>query len=275
MANKGLQFEWAILYEAKRRLNASEMSADDKSLLKQSKDKRGNDKAVLNSASKMMKHIESLVPNNQTAKKACWKSFVKVSGGGAEPKTDILFKIGSKKYKCSMKYGKDIQLASGGINTSISYLNSVAETLRENKGISAKSSKELMSIFAELDENYNVGTKKQPEIKRLLNEVRAEGGLQDRLQRALGSGTSPDPAKEFIDFKEAVVLESMTGRATFGARNDRTANYILSDSELKPINAAYVKQVTSRASVRIRAKGRGKKEGIRYNEIVVSMDSTI
>ena len=91
----------------------------------------------------------------------------------------------------------------------------------------------------------------------------------------MGSATSPDPAEEFEAFKEAVVWESMTGRATFGARNDRTANYILSDSQLIPITAAYVKKVTSRASVRIRAKGRGKKEGIRYNEIVISMDSTL
>ena len=91
----------------------------------------------------------------------------------------------------------------------------------------------------------------------------------------MGSGTAPDPAKEFADFKVAVVQESMTGRATFGPRNVRTANYILSNSALIPITQAYINKVAARASVRIRAKGRGKKEGIRYNEIVVSMDSTL
>tara|TARA_R110000824_G_scaffold292565_4_gene480970 strand:+ start:9653 stop:10471 length:819 start_codon:yes stop_codon:yes gene_type:complete len=272
MANKGLQFEWAILYEAKRRLNTSEMSVGDKTLLQQAKAKRGNDKAVLNAASKMTKHIEGLISGSKVA---TWKSFSKTSGGGAEPKTDILFKIGSKKYKCSMKYGTSVQLASGGITSSVSYLKSVTKSLKETKGITNKSSQELLSIFAELDATYNVGTKKQPEIKRMLNVVRNEGGLQDRLQRALGSGTSPDPAEEFEAFKRAVVLESMTGRATFGPRNDKTANYILSDTKLIPITMAYVNQVTAKASVRIRAKGRGKKEGIRYNEIVISMDSTL
>ena len=67
----------------------------------------------------------------------------------------------------------------------------------------------------------------------------------------------------------------MTGEGTFGKRNDRTANYILSENKLIPITDKYIKTVANKASVRIRAKGRGKKEGIRYNEIVISMDSKL
>ena len=42
-----------------------------------------------------------------------------MSGGGEEPKTDIKFMIGTKKYKCSMKWGKSFQLTSAGIEKSI------------------------------------------------------------------------------------------------------------------------------------------------------------
>ena len=133
----------------------------------------------------------------------------------------------------------------------------------------------MIQIFAELDENYNVGTKAQPEMKRLMTQIRNEGGLQDKLQRALGSTKNPQPAEEFAAFKEAVVRESMTGQGTFGKRNDRTANYILSENKLIPITNSYIKKVAERASVRIRLKGRSSRNGVKFNEIVISIDSII
>ena len=35
-----------------------------------------------------------------------------MSGGGEEPKTDIMFSKGGKTYKCSMKWGDSYQLSS-------------------------------------------------------------------------------------------------------------------------------------------------------------------
>ena len=123
MANRGLQFEWAILYEAKNRLTAAERTPADNALMTLSKRNRGSAQEVLEAATKMIKVINDMATARE--RKKTWQSFVKVSGGGAEPKTDIMFKIGSKKYKCSMKFGKSIQLASGGLTSSIQYLTGV------------------------------------------------------------------------------------------------------------------------------------------------------
>ena len=273
MANRGLQFEWAILYEAKNRLTAAERTPADNALMTLSKRNRGSSQEVLEAATKMIKVINDMATARE--RKKTWQSFVKVSGGGAEPKTDIMFKIGSKKYKCSMKFGKSIQLASGGLTSSIQYLTGVLNNLKEDRAITSAHAKSLIQIFAELDENYNVGTKAQPEMKRLMTQIRNEGGLQDKLQRALGSTKNPQPAEEFAAFKEAVVRESMTGQGTFGKRNDRTANYILSENKLIPITNSYIKKVAERASVRIRLKGRSSRNGVKFNEIVISIDSII
>ena len=57
-----------------------------------------------------------------------------MSGGGEEPKTDILFKVGNKKYKCSMKWGKSYQLTSAGVDKSIQVFTKVLKKVAQDLG---------------------------------------------------------------------------------------------------------------------------------------------
>lgn len=52
MANRGLQFEWAILYEAKNRLTAAERTPADNALMTLSKRNRGSSQEVLEGRNK-------------------------------------------------------------------------------------------------------------------------------------------------------------------------------------------------------------------------------
>ena len=60
--------------------------------------------------------------------------------------------------------------------------------------------------------------------------------MTEKLQGILGSRKNPEGDKLFLAFKRELVRESLTGAMTFGASNDKTANYILNEKELKPIN---------------------------------------
>ena len=69
--------------------------------------------------------LELYLSNGERNRQDYFGSFKKMSGGGEEPKTDILFKVGNKKYKCSMKWGKSYQLTSAGVDKSIQVFTKV------------------------------------------------------------------------------------------------------------------------------------------------------
>jgi hypothetical protein len=65
----------------------------------------------------------------------------------------------------------------------------------------------------------------------------------------------------------------LTGELSFGKTNDKTANYILNEKELKPIDDKLVREISDLTYVRLRLKGRGKTStGIRLNELVVTIE---
>ena len=104
-ANKGLQFEWALLYYAKENISEEELNNNDKIIMNKAKQKMGT--SVLQDAKKVIDEISSRLGNNNRDK--VWRSFKKVSGGTPEPKADIYFKIGNTDYNCSVKYGPSYQ----------------------------------------------------------------------------------------------------------------------------------------------------------------------
>jgi hypothetical protein len=110
-------------------------------------------------------------------------------------------------------------------------------------------------------------------MKRMIEKAKKEGGLNERLQNILGSRRQPEGDKLFMVFKLELVRESLTGESLFGMGSDRTANYVMTDSQLKPIDAKLVNEIAKTTSVDIRLKGRGKtKEGIRLNEAVIRIE---
>lgn len=199
----------------------------------------------------------------------------KTSGGGIEPKTDLLITTTKKELKCSLKYGGDIQLSSGGIATTVKFLAGVLENLAADESYDSHKAIELMTVLAELDEQYgNLGkmTRQKADI-----EIGKAERYDQLLKNILGSSKTPKVSEEYQKVKLAIVEEAMTGKYTFKNKPKLSANYILSEKDIQFIDDDLIKKVADKTSVRIALKGRGKTmvagKEVRLNEIVVRFDT--
>lgn len=272
--DKGKQFEYAIMIAALSRLPSS-MMTDDPSLKLTYKDlmtKTNNGKIIeadVKLAAKNM--IDRIEPS--TNKSAFYKSFKQLGGGiggGGEPKTDVLFIKQGKKYKCSLKWGDKYQLSSAGISKTSEVLKKVLDESNQIGG--NKTRQEIAQFITEFENTLGTLPKKgeQAEMKRALER---NTHLKAKLEQFLGTRKETQVADAYKAFKDAIVYESLTGKLIFGKSSDKTANYILNEEELKPINDKLVRLVSDQTYVRLRLKGRGKtEEGARLNELVVTIE---
>ena len=100
MANKGLQFEHAVMYHAT-------VLVDNKSSDQQGAFEKAS-KAYTSIPSDIKTKANELVQQyaprstDLRAKQSYYGSFEKMSGGGEEPKTDIKFESGGTTYRLSL-----------------------------------------------------------------------------------------------------------------------------------------------------------------------------
>ena len=270
-ADKGKQFEYAIMIAALSRLPKEMMVNSIKTayadlMIKTAKG-TSIEKDVKQAARKMIDEIEP-----QTGRNNFYKSFKQLgggAGGGGEPKTDILFVLSGKKYKCSLKWGDKYQLSSGGISNTTEVFKKV---LANSKKIQGKTAKEIASFIVEF-ENTLGALPKRGEQNVMKAAIGKNTHLKEKLENLLGSRKSLEVADAYKSFKDEIVKESLTGQLMFGKSNDKSADYILNEKELKPINAALIKSVSDITYVRLRLKGRGQTDkGVRLNEIVVTIE---
>lgn len=217
--------------------------------------------------------VLGMAPSTESQRQDYFKSFKKMSGGGEEPKTDILFKIGTKKYKCSMKWGKSYQLTSAGVDKSVQVftkvLKKVAKDIRSNK-MDVNTLGNLQLVFEQIANKFenNTGTMDQATAKRLMSDVKKSGGINEQLQEILGSKKSPTGDAAYDAFKFELTKECMTGQILFNG-DDRAADHLFTEDGVKPITDGVVREVMAIAGVRLSLKGRGKKNGIRQNAISI------
>ena len=280
MIDRGKQFEFAVMKSAYSRII-------NPTLTKQSMLAFFNgqpiEASVQNAADKMMDRIGGsrgktiTIPFNPIppSNDPFYDSFILMGGQRPEPKTDIIFRKNGVKHRCSLKYGGRFQLSSAGIESTVKVMNDVLTKVSFSGGLGGLQVKKVASVLSELSEVFE-GPKRQekPIMDRLMREAKKEGGINEKLQDILGSRKLPDGSKVFQTFKEELVREALTGRIMFGANNDKTANFILTDSYLRRIDATLIREVASKTYVDIRPKGRGlTKEGIKLNEAVVRIES--
>lgn len=264
MANKGLEFEWCI-YHLIAKANPLKYKADsDAKKAAQVYATAGDD--VKNSA--------------QNAIKVVTKTYGKItavskkSGGGVEPKTDLIITAG-RKLKCSLKYGGSVQLSSGGIKNTVKFLTGVVSNLAKEEGVSKKQSQELLAMLSEMqNELGDLGSLPKYKAEKILKESEE---YNSALQNILGSRANPDVVEKYQNIKLAIIEEAMTGKFTFSGNPDLSADHILSETYIRKIDKKFITEVASRTSVRLALKGRGKKElagkEVRLNEIVVRFDT--
>ena len=263
--NEGLAFEWCI-YHLIAKVDPKKFAND--AVAKSAKTKYDlSPKSVQKNALNAIGFIEK--------KFGTITDVEKTSGGGVEPKTDLLITTARKQLKCSLKYGGDIQLSSGGIATTVKFLAGVLENLAADESYDSGKSMQLLSVLAELDAEYGDLGK----MPRQLADVKL--GKAERydqlLKNILGSSKTPKVSEEYEKVKLAIIEEAMTGKYTFKGKAKLSANYILSEKEIQFIDDALIKKVADKTSVRIALKGRGKTmvagQEVRLNEIVVRFDT--
>jgi hypothetical protein len=267
--DRGKQFEYAIMLAAYTRINNPSLGEENE--IKKLSMQPIED-AVQQAANNMMNVISPTLPTD-----AFYKSFKQLGGSSPEPKTDVLFVKNGQKYRCSMKWGDSYQLSSAGIQGTVNVLNNVLFKVAMSGDMGGAQVKEVAMVLDELSQTLGEGPKKQPQpvMKALLDQAKRSGGLNEKLQNILGSRKQPEGDRLFLAFKRELVRESLTGESLFGKGSDKTANYILNERELKPIDDRLINQIADKTFVDIRLKGRGKtKEGVRLNEAVIRIEPT-
>jgi len=261
--NKGLLFEWCI-YFLIRRVDPKKAKAD----------------SIFRQAST---HFKAAPPD---VKKAALKAIqvtekaygpitdVKKISGGDEPKTDLIIWAGNKKLKCSLKFGKAVQLSSGGVRNTVQFLTGVLDNVKNREGYNKKQITQIISTLSAFEKSHgDIG--KLP--RHQIDEEFAKAERYDELLKTiLGSRKQPKVSEEYEKIKIAIVEEAMTGKYTFG-QSDKSANHILNDKECKKIDKKFIEKIADMTSVRLALKGRGKEviagEVVRLNEIVVRFDT--
>lgn len=269
--DKGKQFEYAIMLAAYSKLEKPlppEVKPIYDNIMRVTNKGAVITSDVKTAAKNMIKRIE---PSGVESKQKFYASFRQLgggAGGGGEPKTDVVFVKLGKKYKCSLKWGDSYQLSSAGISKTATVLNKVLAATK----MSGKTKEEIASVLTELENTLGKLPKigEQSVIKKVLKDNEE---LKNRLEQIIGTRKNTQVAESFKTFKEAVVRESITGELLFGRSNDATANYIMNESQLKPIDDTLIKQVAEKTYVRLRLKGRGKtSDGVRLNELVITIE---
>lgn len=269
MANKGLQFEHAVMYVATSRILQKELE-HEKAFDEAAKQWDSIPQDIKNTAERI---VLNMAPSGDADRQKYFKSFKKMSGGGEEPKTDILFKVGPKKYKCSMKWGKSYQLTSAGVDKSVQVFTKVLKKVARDININKMDVNTLGNLQLILEQMANKfenasGTMDQSTAKRLMNDVKKSGGINEQLQEILGSKKAPTGDAAYDAFKFELTKECMTGEMLFNG-DDRAATHLFTEDGVKEITDQVVRDVMKVAGVRLSLKGRGKKAGVRQNAISI------
>lgn len=263
MANKGLQFEWCIYHVISLKAKAK-ASPDTKTA---ATEYAAAPAQIKKDAANAVSVIE-----NEYGKVT---GVEKTSGGGKEPKTDLYITTARNKLKCSLKYGGSIQLSSAGVSTTVDFITGVLKSYMAKTGRDMNKCKKILSSLTRFENEYGeLGSIVQSKAEKKLLEAKR---YNLELQSILGSRTEPDVASENENIKLAIIEEAITGNYTFGKSSKLSADHVLTETEIKKVNAALIKEVASKTSVRLALKGRGKKliggREVRLNEIVVRFDT--
>ena len=271
MANKGLQFEHAVMYVAASRVT-NRTTETDAAYADASKHWSGIPADVKQKAEEI---VTGMAPQNLNDAQAYYKSFKKMSGGGEEPKTDIMFVLNNQKYRCSMKWGKSYQLTSAGVDRSLTvFTNVLKKVAREYSTKSDAVTLGYLQLLLEQLGNKLDGARRTmpaPQAKALMGDLKKSEGLNEQLQMVLGSKKNPRGDEVYRKFKYELTKECMTGEMLFGRNDDRTATHLFTENGIKPIDDKAITEVMNMAGVRISLKGRGtnKITGVRNNAISI------
>ena len=191
-----------------------------------------------------------------------------------EPKTDIVFKIGTKIYSVSVKMAGAVQLASGQGKSTAELFEAAADCC-----VNATKSRVLKSIVKELrtmptrllSEANKKRITTQASDKVIKEFIKGGKIIKDKsydywlsnnkemLMESLLKFIESDP-----EYTHALLFESMTGKLSLSKYKGAVADSIISPKGFYLIDKAYVNQVKSKVKFDIRGKSRSGITGLAF-----------
>jgi hypothetical protein len=251
-ATRGVDFEWAIVYEA---LKASGMS--DEELIQRNPKLIEYSGQTGENAKKAIKNVpKALWPHAKHSDET--DVIGKPVAGTPEPKTDIIFGK-NNEYRVSVKMSGTIQLASGEGISSAKMLNEVmTEYLQKTGGIKDDAMAEIirriegMPTKSVSPQNIERVKRERPELFRtMLDDKGKKKENKQEIKDYLAAYTANNP-----EFLYILIDEALTGKRTFGENDLATANYIITPNKFVEIDNKYVDKVAKDTRIDVRAKSR-------------------
>jgi len=262
-ATKGVDFEWAIVYEA---LKGSGMS--DQELMARHPKLIEYKGSIGSDAKKAIKNVPQELWSS--AKHSDETDIIgQPVTGTPEPKTDIIF--GERnQYRVSVKMSGTIQLASGEGVSSSKMLNYVlSEYMKETSGgIDSEGMAEIIRRIESMPtrslspQNIDRVKRERPDLFQSMLD--SDGNLNPDYDWKKWEKENKQEIKDYLaaytvnhpDFLFILIEEALTGKRTFGADNLATANYIMTPNKFAEIDDEYIKGVAKKTKIDVRAKSR-------------------
>lgn len=198
----------------------------------------------------------------------------KAISANPEPKTDIILKIGSKVYYVSVKMAGGVQLASGQGNSTADLFEAAASQIKN-----ANKSKILKSIIKELrilptrmlSQSNLARVKSEASIKVITEFIKGGKIITDKSYDLWLKNNKPKLLNDLlqyldkdVDFKLALIKESMSGEITLKNNKGASADSIISPKGFFIIDDSYVKSIFNKIKFDIRGKSRSGITGIAF-----------
>lgn len=260
----GVELEWSIVYHSLLKSGMTPAAAKGRN-----PKLKAYGASVARDAKSAVSHVETVIGKSNLQYAFHSDEYKGGIPGNPEPKTDLVYAVPRKLYKCSVKMRGGIQLASGqGASTALTFRR-VVDNMRLTP-VKRRTINQLIddieSMPTRLLSERNVDRIKKTGKAKLINEFLSSGKTikkdksyefwlannKDQLMGDLLGFFENNP-----DFVFKLVHEAMTGQLVFrGAMKDAAANYMLTPDMFGPINNTYVRKIMPRTSVDIRAKSR-------------------
>lgn len=269
MADKGKQFEWAVVLGCWKRVGMSSLSRDKQVLFQQWDNP--NHKDGIKDADVKQAGVDAAAKIASSVSGVDFKTTRQLGGGRtvtavgqSEPKTDVII---GRNIKISVKWeDKGYQLASGKPEFTYENLKNSLALMYENGDVRLTDYNQIKGLIESYSLAFSgVGTQVSTQIDSILSRNQQ---LIGQLQLILGG--NHDPGSVYEQFNRAVVYEALTGENLFGSRSESTANHVLGNlSGFHKITPEYVNIVAKYFKSRIASKkGRGTTStGARRNDI--------
>lgn len=258
---RGVQLEWAIVFESLVRAGVPITQIQARA------SKHPNLKAYGGAVGAQAKAcVDNVEKSNPSLLAGAYHSDELGIEGDPEPKTDVVFRVGTKNaVRCSVKMKGPIQLSSAEGPSTARAMAATAAMCPGQRG------PKLSSLIEDISKtptklltqrNLAKATQRKPNIVRDL--IDSSGNIKsDKNYKVWLEMNKPQLIADLFEYLESdphflycLIEEALTGKNYFKNNKNAIATHMLSPSVFGPIDDAYIKLMVKKTKIDIRAKSR-------------------